>query len=68
MNLKGHFSATGGAGSDIEAYLLTEDELVKWRTGHAVETLCNSGRVTQETVNVRLPGDAAKYAFVKHKF
>lgn len=64
VNLKGHFSATGGTGNDIEAYLLTEDELVNWQNGHTVKTLYNSGRVTQETVNVALPADGGKYCLV----
>ena len=62
--LKGHFSATGGSGNDIEAYLVTEDDLVNWQNGHTVHTLYNSGRVTQETVNVALPSDAGKYCLV----
>ncbi|HYM74966.1 MAG TPA: zinc-ribbon domain-containing protein [Candidatus Dormibacteraeota bacterium] len=64
VNLKGHFSATGGVGNDIEAYLLTEDDLVNWQNGHTVHALYNSGRVTQETVNVVLPADAGKYCLV----
>jgi len=62
--LKGHFSATGGSGNDIETYLLTEDDLVNWQNGHTVHTLYNSGRVTQETVNLALPSDAGRYCLV----
>jgi hypothetical protein len=64
VNLRGHFSATGGLGNDIEAYLLTEDDLVNWQNGHTVNALYNSGRVTQKTVNVVLPADAGKYCLV----
>jgi hypothetical protein len=64
VNLKGHFAATGGTGNDIEVYLLTADDLVNWQNGHTVHTLYNSGRVTQETVNVTLPNDAGKYCLV----
>jgi hypothetical protein len=64
VSFKGHFSATGGSGNDIEAYLLTEDDLVNWENGHSVKTLYNSGRVTQESVNLALPSDAAKYRLV----
>lgn len=64
VNLKGHFAATGGTGNDIEVYVLTEDDLVNWQNGHTVNTLYNSGRVTQETVNVALPTDAGKYCLV----
>jgi len=62
--LKGHFSATGGSGNDIETYLLTEDDLVNWQNGHQVSTLYNSGRVTEKAVNVALPSDAGKYCLV----
>jgi hypothetical protein len=64
VNLKGHFAATGGTGNDIEVYVLTEDDLLNWQNGHTVHTLYNSGRVTQETVNVALPTDAGKYCLV----
>lgn len=64
VNLKGHFAATGGTGNDIEVYVLTEDDLVNWQNGHTGHTLYNSGRVTQDTVNVALPTDAGKYCLV----
>jgi hypothetical protein len=64
VNLKGHFAATGGTGNDIEVYLLTADDLVNWQNGHTVHTPYNSGRATQETVNVTLPNDAGKYCLV----
>jgi hypothetical protein len=64
VNLKGHFAATGGTGNDIEVYLLTADDLVNWQNGHTVHTLYNSGRVTQETLNVVLANDAGKYCLV----
>jgi hypothetical protein len=63
-SMKGHFAATGGIGNDIEVYLLTADDLVNWQNGHTVHTLYNSGRVTQETMNVALPMDAGKYCLV----
>ena len=63
-NLKGHFSATGGSGSDIETFVITEDDYVNWHNGHSVHTLYNSGKVTQETLNVALPADAGTYYLV----
>jgi hypothetical protein len=64
VSIKGHFSATGGTGNDIDALLLTADDYVNWQNGHTFQTLYNSGQVTQETVNVKLPEDGGKYYFV----
>ena len=64
VSIKGRFSATGGSGNDIIGMLLTADDYENWRTGHNFQTLYNSGQVTQETVNVKLPNDAGKYYFV----
>jgi hypothetical protein len=64
VNIKGHFSATGGTGDDIIALVLTADDFVNWQNGHTFHTLYNSGQVSQETVNVKLPDDAGKYYFV----
>lgn len=62
--LKGHFSATGGAGNDVEAFVVTEDDFVNWQSGHSVKALYNSGRVTQETLNLPLPPNPGKYLLV----
>ncbi len=64
VNLKGHFSATGGTGNDINVVLLTDDDRVNWQNGHEIHALYNSGKVTQDTVNVMLPADAGKYCLV----
>jgi hypothetical protein len=61
VKLQGHFVATGGSGNDIEAYVLTEDGFANWKAGHSANTFYNSGRVTQDTLNVSLPADAGKY-------
>lgn len=63
--MKGHFTATGGAHNDIEVAVLNEDEFVNWRNGHApTNALYNSGRVTQDTINVALSNDAATYYLI----
>jgi len=61
VNLKGHFTASGGSGSDVEGYVLSEDAYVNWQNAHSVSTLYNSGRVTQGSLNVSLPSDAGTY-------
>ena len=63
-NLKGHFSATGGSGSDIEAFVVTEDDFVNWQNRHPVHPLYSSGRVTQETLDVTLPDAGNTYFLV----
>jgi hypothetical protein len=64
VSIKGRFSATGGSGNDIIGMLMTADDYENWRNGHTFQTLYNSGQVTQETVNVKLPDDGGKYYFV----
>jgi hypothetical protein len=64
VNLKGHFSATGGSGNDIDVLVITEDDYVNWNNGHTVHALYNSGQITQETLTVPLPRDAATYYLV----
>lgn len=64
VNIQGRFSATGGSGSDIEVYVLDQDEFINWRNGHPVRTFYNSGKVTVGTVNVTLPSGAGSYYLV----
>jgi hypothetical protein len=64
VSLKGPFSAAGGVGNDIEVFVMTQDDYVNWQNGHTVNTLYNSGKVTQETLNVTLPTDAGTYCLV----
>lgn len=60
-SLKGHFSATGGSGNDIEVYVLSQDNYINWQNGHRTSALYNSGRVTQQSISVSLPSGAATY-------
>jgi len=53
--------ATGGRGNDIQVYLVNGDEYVNLQNGHPANTYYNSGKVTQDTLSVRLPSDAAIY-------
>lgn len=64
VKLKGRFAATGGLGNDIEVYVLSEDDYVNWQNGHSVHTFYNSGKITQDNVNVVLPSDAGTYYVV----
>ena len=64
VTMKGHFAATGGLGNDIEVVVVSEDEFVNWRNGHPSKAFYNSGRVTQDTIKLNLPSDAATYYVV----
>jgi hypothetical protein len=64
VSMKGHFAATGGMGNDIEVVVVSEDEFVNWQNGHPSKAFYNSGRVTQDSINLNLPADAATYHVV----
>ena len=64
VTLKGHFAATGGSGNDIEVFVVAEDEYVNWQNGHPTKAFYNSGKVTQDSINLTLPSDATNYYVV----
>ncbi len=69
VNLKGHFQAAGGSGNDVEVYVMNEDEYVNFQNGHSASPYYNSGKVTQDTLNLNLPSDAGTYyAVFSNKF
>jgi len=69
VRVEGTFTASGGTGNDVEVYLLNDDEFVNWQNRHAVNTLYNSGRMTQGTVNAVLPpGPGAYHLVFNNKF
>jgi hypothetical protein len=64
VTMKGHFTASGGSGSDIQVVVVNEDEYVNLQNGHPAKTFYNSGKVTQDSININLPADAATYFVV----
>ena len=64
VRVEGTFSASGGAGNDIEAYVFSNDGFVNWQNRHPVRTFYNSGRVTQGTLEITLPSIAGTYYLV----
>ena len=64
VTMKGHFAASGGSGNDIEVVVVSEDEYVNWQNGHPTKAFYNSGKVTQDSINLNLPSDAATYYIV----
>jgi len=61
VTLQGNFTASGGSGNDIEAYVMSEADFVNWQNGHAAKTYYNSGKVTVGNITVNLPADAGTY-------
>lgn len=64
VSVVGRFTASGGIGNDIEAYVLTSDGFVNFQNGHQATTYYQSGRVTQGSINANLPAGAATYYLV----
>jgi hypothetical protein len=62
--LQGNFTASGGSGNDIEAYVFSENDFMNWQNRHSAKTYYNSGRVTANNVSVNLPDDAGTYYLV----
>jgi len=64
VTLQGNFTASGGSGNDIEAYVMSEADFVNWQNSHPAKTYYNSGKVTVGNINVNLPADAGTYYLV----
>jgi hypothetical protein len=64
VRVEGRFVATGGAGNDLEVYLLDEDGFSNWQNGHATRTFYNSGRATVGDLDAILPDGAGTYYLV----
>ncbi len=64
VKVRGHFTATGGGGNDIEVFLLGGDEFTNWRNGHGTHAYYNSGKVTVGDVQAELPDVAGTYYLI----
>jgi hypothetical protein len=64
VHFDGTFTASGGSGNDVEAYVLSEQDFLNWQNGHDSRSLYNSGKVTTATISVDLPDDAGVYYLV----
>jgi hypothetical protein len=60
----GHFAATGGAGNDIEVYVLNSDEWVNFQNHHPTPTFYNSQRTTQDSIGGSLPPGVGTYYLI----
>ena len=73
MTLVGHFtiSAAGASPSDtsVEALVLTDSAFESWRTGNASPTIYDSGKVTDQKVQLKLPpGEGVYYLVFSNRF
>jgi hypothetical protein len=64
VSVNGHFTASGGMGNDIIAYILDEDGFVNFKNGHPANTFYNSGKITQGTIGAVLPNTSGTYYLV----
>jgi predicted nucleic acid-binding Zn ribbon protein len=66
--MDGHFSATGGAGNDIEVFVLDEDAFVNFQNRHPSNAYYSSGKVTQDAIRATLPGGGTYYLVFSNRF
>jgi hypothetical protein len=64
VSVNGHFTASGGKGNDIIAYIMDEDGFVNFKNGHPANTYYNSGKITQGSVGATLPNTSGTYYLV----
>jgi len=66
--VNGHFAATGGAGNDIDCYILDEDGLANLKNGHETRTYFNSGKVTQAKIGAASLMPGTYYIVLDNRF
>ncbi len=64
----GHFSASGGSGNDVQVVLTDEDNFVNWKNGHQGRALYNTDKITQDSINARIPGPGIYYLAFSNSF
>lgn len=62
--VNGHFTATGGSGNDIVAFIVDEDGFANLKNGHEARVYYNSQKVTQAAIAAVLPNSPATYYLV----
>jgi hypothetical protein len=66
--VNGHFSATGGAGNDVECYILDEDGFANFKNGHPTGTYYSSGKVTQAKIGTTNLAPGTYYLVFDNRF
>ena len=64
VGVSGKFTASGGSGNDIIAYILDDDGFVNFKNGHEARMYYNSGKVTQASIGISLPNTATTYYLI----
>lgn len=64
VRVEGSFAASGDAASDVEVYVLNDDDFVSWRNGQSVNALYKSGRRPRGILHAVLPVGAGTYHLV----
>ena len=59
-HVKGDFALQGN-GSNIRVYLLDEENLVSWKSGHQFNAYYDSGQQTTGAIDVRVPSSKTLY-------
>jgi hypothetical protein len=62
--LQGNFTASGGAGNTIEAFVFSEADYVNWQNWHVTAPFYSSGKVTMGSMEINLPSGAGTYYLV----
>lgn len=62
--VNGHFTATGGSGNDIVAFIVDEDGFENLKNGHEARVYYNSQKVTQAAIGAVLPNTPATYYLI----
>lgn len=64
VEFHGNFTATGGAGNMIEAFLFSENGYESWQRQQYADPLYSSGRVSMDRMDANLPSGAGTYYLV----
>jgi hypothetical protein len=64
----GTFEASGGAGDDIEALIITDAVFAKWTQGHNGPTIYDSGKLTASSVNVTISDSGVYHLIFDNSF
>ncbi len=65
MAVAGQFSvASDAAENTIEVLVLSEEELAKWQAGSVAHSICETGRISEGSVQCDLPPGAGSYFVV----
>ena len=65
--LSGRFEAKGGVGDDIQVLVFDHDNYINWNSGHASQSIFDSGLKTVGNVSTTFPKSGKYYVVVSNK-